>query len=664
MPSHRNRHPLRPLALLVLATAAQAAPELTADLDPKAAGTVWQLTVTDPGGPDRDWTWSLLGVADASRWLRKVSANTARFQAPETLVEDAFTVVAQDAGNPPARATLELKVAPKAGSGVRFLMMEEAKFADAFTPALKPFLTAPLGRRVAIRQIAFCDDPGMGPLDRCWILAGHGPFRAVHVSGVPVELPGSPAERAAREDVAVAARPRMWGPAPPGVPSLVLLSGVRITPTSVAWSLQAVEPDGGLRPLAGLGFLDSAPRQIALDRMGSVYLLLDGHGQGTPAVWKCAPPDYRPVPFCGDSTRWTPMRPVWDPEGGPFQIKAKAMALDPATGDLYLGEATGLYRIAPDGGRTLVIGAERRSVLAGEGFAYAGKEGADSGLAPLRSGRVPLDTSFQLMLESLAVHGRELILVTKDNICAFHLDTRRLAVILDCDLHGSGPTRWGPVPYLNPGVPGERAARLSEPGPLGLTPEGMCVVTEGLYNLAELELPDTPITTVMDPSPGRAGASDRAGAPAGPVESKDPAGASLPPKGAGSAAAPGSPRPNLWPGRETERRALSAQGNCRIECYRDAREGWRFSGQCRFQSGDPHHVGLPELVLRFYGRRGVPLGAIRARPGHDPGSGPVPLQVSGAAPAGATVVEFALQVRSGNPGATVTFDQVTWEREP
>jgi len=313
----------------------------------------------------------------------------------------------------------------------------------------------------------------------------------------------------------------------------------------------------------------------------------------------------------------------------------------------------GVARLTPEGQWTRVIG--------GRTAALAGDRGSIQ--APLMPGRVPLDTAFRMLVGRLALHGRELIMVTDTGIEAFHLDSRRLARVLPFDPRLKA-NRMGPIPFLNPHLPADRCAVIAKCGPLALTPEGLCLVEMG-RGLAELELPDGPITTVMDPPEVERKNHFVSRIPAGDTE-KDHFVMRSP--GAGGAAPPAA-ADNLWPGEALQTLTVQADGQCGVTHWRSAAPGQRFSGQCRVAARD-FAAGLVQIGLEFTNGDGKVLAHLPAVESKLPDgvAAPVPdgtlLHVSGTVPAGADRVGLRIRVLGGNPGAAVSFDDVTFHRLP
>jgi hypothetical protein len=323
-------------------------------------------------------------------------------------------------------------------------------------------------------------------------------------------------------------------------------------------------------------------------------------------------------------------------EQGDLSVQsATCMTVDPATGDLYVGERDRLFKLTPGGKLSLVIG--------GQGIALAASHG--SRLAPLAPGRVPVDTRFHLRLRHLAMHGRELFLVSDRGIDAFHLDTRRLARIVPCDAQ-LYVNRLGPVPYLNPHLPAERCAALRSCGPLALTKEAMAMAAVGA-GLVELELPDDPVTSIMDPP------------------SKD----AVPPGAAGETKRTALESDNLWPGQPLETGTVRADGQWGISHWRSAATGQRFSGQCWVEARGLSQ-GWAQISLLFVDEHGKALGHShpmgRQMPDvvSAPAHGRTLLRMEGTAPGGTDRVALCIQVVKGNPGAVVTFEDMTFQQLP
>ena len=350
----------------------------------------------------------------------------------------------------------------------------------------------------------------------------------------------------------------------------------------------------------------------ALDRRGNVYVCQRWDGIRKIGL------DGRVVPFgLKDGEREGPVvRPV------------ECLTVDPSTGDLYVGEFDRLVKLAPDGKPTEVIG--------GGGQALASSHGSE--LAPLNPGRVPRGTRFKLGSRQLALRGREAILVGWKGIDAFHLDSRRLERIVAFQPHLLA-NRLGPIPYLNPHLGAGRCAAVQGCGPLALTKEALCLVGMG-PEVAELELPDDPLTTVMDP-----------------------------PQAEGKAAGGAPELDNLWPGPAVETAMVRAGGSWGASHWRSAAPGQRFTGQCRVAARN-FTAGVARIGLMFADPHGSTL--VDRQPtgprGQDgvgaPAHGETLLSMTGTAPAGTDRVALCLQVAGGNPGAEVTFREMTLHQLP
>ena len=309
--------------------------------------------------------------------------------------------------------------------------------------------------------------------------------------------------------------------------------------------------------------------------------------------------------------------------------------VDPASGDLYVAVRDRLYKFTSGGKLSLVIG--------GQGLALAGNHGPRA--AALAPGRVPWDTRFTFCPIRLALHGRELFMVGEDGIDAFHLDTRRLARIVPIDRH-LGANRMGPVPWLNPHLPAGRCAAIQGCVALGLTKEAMAIVAVG-QGLAELELPDDPVTSIMDPP------------------RKD----AVPPGDAGESKQSAPESDNLWPGQPLETGTVRADGKWGVYHWRSAATDQRFSGQCWVEARGLAS-GWAQISMLFADEHGHILGHSRAAGPQmpdvvsAPAHGRTLLRMVGTAPSGTDRVALCLQVVKGNPGAVVTFQDATFQQLP
>ena len=631
------------LPALLLGTPARAQVNITCDQAQVTSRVPCVLTVAHADGKPRTWRWSVVGLADAAQLLDPIAPDRVRVKTPVTLTERTFTVVAEDSRDPAVTGTFVLRITPnpKSGSGERALA--EGIFPQAFTPSLLPFKDHPeqfaSPSDETVWQIAFCDDAVMGGLDRCWIIAGDHGLRAFKVAGDPVALPGFPyPQPSSRRCIAVAALPPGPGEVPTGAPRVVFCELQTANFPELGFEIYALAADGSRRFLAGGpgGCIKNGPgssarffsvRNLALDRRGNVYV-----GQNGGVIRKI-----------GLDGQVSTLDLSLDRELG-GSLRPSCFTVDPATGDLYASGFGRLVQFPPEGKAVLVIG--------GRGRALAGSHGPR--LAPLAPGRLPLDTQFEMDLRQVEVHGRELILVTqRDGIYAFHLDSRRLARILPFDEHLAA-NRLGPVPYLNPRVPADRCAAIIGCQALALTKEAMGMVAMG-RGLAELELPDGPITTVMDP-PGYPADLRVPAGDAGQVEHKGPpAGAPV--------------LDNLWPGSALETLAVRPDGKAGVTHWRSAAPHQRFGGYCWVEARGLT-AGWAQISLLFVDKDGNTLGhshpAGAAMPDvvSAPAQGRTLLRLAGTAPPGTDRVALCIRVAKGNPGATVSFRSATFNLVP
>jgi len=375
------------------------------------------------------WRWRLLGPEVFGRPLTKLSDTEARFSAPLTQAGGTFTVVVEAEHNPSIRGECRVRVEPNPRLRPGPWDPGDALVAGSFRPSLLPF---PGGAAPACK-IAFCDGAfGDAPealrrLDRCWIVAGPEGLRAFALDGEPVPLPLPAPAGACR---AVAALPAGEGPCPPGAPRLVYgLDGEE------GGRIFALGADGAPRELA-VGASGGRPvRDLALDREGRVFVAFGGDR----AVWRIG---------AGGAAALHARIP------GPDDAGLLSLALDPAAGDLYAGDARGVWRVTPAGTVARVLKAGRR---------------------------------LRISACHLALRGGELLILDtgRQELRALHLESGRVAAVLG---GASGPARFGPVRRFNPDLPAEQCAALGGCGPLALAGEDLCMLVLG-ETLATLDLP-------------------------------------------------------------------------------------------------------------------------------------------------------------------------------
>ena len=639
---------LRGGAPLMLATLAQAQVTITADPNPARSRVACTLTVAHSDRVARDWRWHVVGHGESADLLEPIAPDKARFKTPVTLTERSFTVVAEDKSDPSVKGVFVLKVEPNLNAGGERSLVNMAS-PGAFLPSLRPFLY-PFGGRGAFgskprsftnppNKIVFCDDAAMGPLDRCWIVSGRNGLEAYKVNGDPVRLPGFPYSA-----------PPGRGEVPQGAPRIVFCEASTEDPDHSNLAIFALQPDGNRRFLAGsltrsdailrLDGKESAAvfegfTDLALDRKGNAYVL-EPYG---PAVIRRIDPAGNVTTLCGGGILGDDVDGAG--KGARFR-QPVAMTVDPDTGDLYVGERQAIRKVTPDGVVTTVLGGGSTSALALDG---------DGKVAPLCSGRVPLDTRFRVNPRTLAMFGRELIICNGDGIFAFHLDTRRMALVVPKAAH----QRMGPIHYLNPQLPPKRCAAIETECDLAITKDGMALINS-TTGIDELELPDTPITTVMDPSTPES----RSQYVSPPFENKADGKA-----GQGDAALD-----NLWPGPATETVVVRPHGTGIVQHWRTCAPGQTFTGQC-FLESKGLTTGTACLNVRFADRDGNPLGNGKDAAGdktpHEvrlPVADRTLLQAVGTAPQGAERVMFYLLVTGGTPRGVATFREVTFHQVP
>ena len=508
-----NRSPL----LLALALQAGALLHAQVTITPDRPLVLGQeectLKATVPDGKPHRWVWRLAGETKHPLTLKSVSVQEARFKAPTVLLPELYTVVVEDDDDASMVGKVDVWVMPNMMAGASARDLINRTFPGAFVPSLERFCgdvqipsEARFDREMAYRM-AFCADPAMGCLDRCWLLASHSGLSALTTRGETVAIPafGFPMDLGC---TAVAARPP--GPAAASVPHAVFavaLEGRRST-------VYALEADGHPRLLAGGGQGRSwdglgleaqfgTIRDLCMDHHGNVFVLEAGGVVRTidPAGAVRTLAGYRQP-----SSLYPPGVPVHErlkPRDGVglaaiFSLPG-GMVLDPATGNLYVSDARAIRQVTPEGKVTTVLGSLK----------HLHHSCYKVWNAPPR-GIQPLDRPTDWMPGPMALHGREILVadIWYSRLLAFNLDSRRLEVVLD-NYHAGfkecpdEPTRFGPIQRLNPMLPFPACAALSSPVRcLAVGGTGTCLLALG-KGIAQMDLPDGPISS-FDPPLGLA----------------------------------------------------------------------------------------------------------------------------------------------------------------
>lgn len=516
---------MRLAPLVLVALAAQAQVKITSERPKVLSRDACMLTAVSTDGVDRMWRWTIQDPGHFPKILVETGPGQARFTAPATLVPRTFTVVVTAEDNPAIRTTLQLPVEPDTRPGTSERALVDALFPGSFTPSMHWFhgdntpsakdstLRTPLLHAPRATSIAFCEDTSMGALNRCWLLAGINGLEAFSLTGRPVAIPDFLSESKdgfSIEIDKVATRYPWPGPVPEGASRVVFAGrliekrpgfpGYQEVVGTGIWALmpdgsaktlwvQRRDPSAGYHPLAHVSAL-------ALDREGNVYFgvpseyeirRIDRSNQVTVFAGGAPipiPTISHPVPVDGTGT------------GARFSA-CGSMTVDPASGDLYVMDYDCIRRITPAGVVTTVLGNAQghpSAELLAPGILEAGK-------------------AFRFVADTLVMHGRELVLtdIVSRQLVAFHLDTRRLVRLLG-PAPGVAGFRMGPIPFLNPTLPLAECAAIANPGALGISAKGMCILALGpslgspVDGLAELDLPDGPLTAAFD-EPGKDGDS-------------------------------------------------------------------------------------------------------------------------------------------------------------
>jgi hypothetical protein len=403
-----------------------------------------------PGTGERELRWRLQ-PEDAGPVLEPVSRTEAWLTLPPAAAP--FSVVVEDTRDPAVRARLEFRAGPGNGPGPR----PAALVPDAFSPALSRFpgrrhrFPAAPAARIAHGGAAFAEarEPALRRLADCWIVAGAWGIRALSATGKEVPVPGIPESDPEPGCQALAVLPPGEGPWAPDAPRLVYSRRARIF---------ALGPDGAHREWAP-GWHGEAQgrrtvRDLALDRDGNVFVACREDR------------DILRIDLAGNVLLHARLPAAGGAGGGAGDAGILAMVLDPASGDLWAGDAAGLWRITADGSAAL----ERE---AGSGWSFH----------PCH----------------LALGGRHLVLAdpVRRRVLDFNLEHRRWTTLLG-PAEGAG-TRFGPLQGPDPGLPADACAALGAAGALAIGPGGWCLMAVE-RGLASFALPGAPVPAVAGPA--------------------------------------------------------------------------------------------------------------------------------------------------------------------
>ncbi len=452
------------VTVLLAGTLAQARVRLSCDRPVLFQGEGCFLQADLPETGAEDAHWSLQGPGAASPALKALSRTEAWLAALPSMEGGSFTVVVEDGLDPSVRAQAAVPGGARVrngwgGPGPGHLgpgpVPVSPPYADAAGPSQRL-----RGVRIAFACGGFAQvDAALGRLDRCWILAGAEGLRAYGLAGEAVPVPEGlqpPPGHAVR---ALAVLPP--GPCAAGAPRLVYAAAKEDPETQTR--IFVLGADGVLREWAP-GWAEQATtgrtvRDLALDQDGRVLVAFADGRDILRVEWDGTPVPYARLPEQAD----------------PGVAGVLAMVLDPVTGDLYVGDGSGVHRIAPSGASNPVLGP------GAAGPAWSGSPSA------------------------MALCGRELLLVDTDRrtLHAFHLDRRELAGLLaPADSPGPDRTRFGPLRRFQPSLPAAACSALGEAGALAATPEGRCLLAVG-HGLATLTLPGERPAPAVPPAAAR-----------------------------------------------------------------------------------------------------------------------------------------------------------------
>ena len=237
-----------------------------------------------------------------------------------------------------------------------------------------------------------------------------------------------------------------------------LLPGVPGTITALA-----VRPQGGpADPRFHVVFAQEVPGKAASESSTGIVWSLDPDGRSR--IVACAAGN---VPFG----------------------RIKALALDPVSGHLYVGEGKLIRRVSRDGVvKTLLDSDGEQQKL--ERLLTLGMLSEAAGVELAQRGPALLGVS------GLEVHGKRLFIgdFGSDRVQVLYLDTRMTTTLAGAP--GSDQVRMGPLGLFSPGLAESACAALPGPRALAINAEGTCLLALE-HGLAQLDL-----HTLAQPAPG------------------------------------------------------------------------------------------------------------------------------------------------------------------
>jgi hypothetical protein len=477
----------------------------------------------DDGRPGR-WHWTVLETAGGQ--VVPGAGGLAKYHAPRTLVNRLIHLQVVDEANPLRVAVREIRVVP----GLERDLLNWVMGPDWDVPKMTIYAGDPEVLPGAVNMhfggiTAICpiDDPAMpeGVNHHLAVADGWGiqmvsttgeirPWLGARVriteeangAGVPLDPNYFPC-------LGLAARPRDSRPGNPY--HLVFAEQAR---DARSCCIFALEPDGSRRLVAGgaeVGFQDGPGPEarfgmlgdMVMDRDGNIFLL----DRGNELVRRISPKGMVTTIAGQPGLAGTGADVGRDGLGAAATFRhLNGIALDSATGDLYVSDYCTIRRITPDGAVTTILGANPH-----------GGELSPGGYAlPSADPLVPVPLGFNCLdfAMGLAVQGRNLFIADSLNrsVRVWDLDHRTLHTL--CGDPSQNQTRRGALGYFSPGKPPAECAAFSQAMVLAFSPSGMLLV--GAYEcIAELDMPRF-VSPVRLAHPGGAESKEPRSGPAAP----------------------------------------------------------------------------------------------------------------------------------------------------
>lgn len=441
------------------------------------------FTAAHPDGEPGTWVWTVLEPDGGT--LVPGPGGTAEYTAPKGAAPRVVHVQVWEDVHPPRVAIQEVQVRP--GGTTR-----ASEAAPWMVPKLEIYAGAPdpapgdrNARFSGIRKIAYLDDPSLpGHLNHHWVVADGYGLQLVSTRGEIKPWLGG------RE------RPANGHEPPPELadPDAFLCPGLAVRPEGslesnpfhlvfcevsppphYACRVYALDA-GGRRLLAGgteAGYQDGPAAEalfgqlgdLALDREGNVFLLDRGN-----LLLRKLGLDGKVTTLAGH--RFPGAGEALDGHGTAAGfVDPRGLALDPATGDLYVSDANVIRKVTPAGDVTTL-----------------------PGLAEL-SGARGLDHP-----EGLALQGRSLFIADRGHCAVRVLDLETGALRTVAGDPAETRTRRGPLALYSPGRAPEDCAALAMPHCITFNAEGACLVGTAEC-LAALDLPPAPERPVHRDAP-------------------------------------------------------------------------------------------------------------------------------------------------------------------